>query len=285
MPCESAAAGLVALGAIRYRLTLAEANDALSHFERLESLAARLDRETYLRHQTIRGRFRLQRRDDRGVVWVRQEQKTVTDRFSSNGPPAIAIHAGNANEWRLEQEAPVETVHGSGIPHRRLYEALIADAPPLLELNLARSDSAICLAGRVAGESVSRSSCAAIRFECESSVADLAELLTVRSWSPDSVSRITFFNCRTRQLDRRSGFTGLVVADGDSAFLRAIDAPEFKDSDVVGVVHRAVDRDRLELVGTKLADLSQWYTSDADILNRLPPPMGITVAVLQRRRS
>jgi hypothetical protein len=81
------------------------------------------------------------------------------------------------------------------------------------------------------------------------------------------------------------GFTGLVVADGDSAFLRAIDPPDFKDSDVVGVVHRAVGRDRLELIGTKLADLSQWYASDADILSRLPPPVGITVAVLQQRPS
>jgi len=285
MPCESAAAGLVALGAIRCRLTLAEANDALSHFERIERLAARRDGESYVRHRTLRGRFRLQGRDARGFVWVRQEQKTVADRFSSNGPPAIAVHAGNANEWRLEHEAPVETVHGSGIPYRHFYEALIEGAPTLLELNLSRSDSAICLAGRVTGESVSRSAFSAVRLECQNSVADIAELLTVRSWSPDSVSRITFFNSRTRQLDRRAGFTSLVVADGDSAFLRAIDAPEFKDSDVVGVVHRAVDRDRLELIGTKLADLSQWYTSDADILSRLPPPLGITVAVLQRRQS
>ena len=285
LPCESAAAGLVALGAIRYRLTLADANDALSHFERIERLAARRDGETYVRHQTVRGRFRLQGRDARGLVWVRQEQKTIADRFSSNGPPAIAIHAGNANEWRLEREAPVETVHGSGISHRGFYDALIEGAPTLLELNLSRSDSSICLAGRVAGESVSRSAFSAIRLEYENRVADISELLTVHSWSPGTVSRITFFNSRTRQLDRKAGFTSLVVADGDSAFLRAVDAPEFKDSDVVGVVHRAVDRDRLELIGAKLADLSQWYTSDADTLHRLPPPMGITAAVLQRRQS
>src|ERR1700693_5478176 len=36
MPCESAGAGLVTLGAIRRRLTLDDANDALSHFERIE---------------------------------------------------------------------------------------------------------------------------------------------------------------------------------------------------------------------------------------------------------
>jgi hypothetical protein len=131
---------------------------------------------------------------------------------------------------------------------------------------------------------VSRSAFSALRLECEGQVVDLATLLTVHRWSPDTVSRVTFFNSRTRQLDRNTGFTSLVVADGDSAFLRAIDAPEFKQSDVVGVIHRAVERDRLESIGTKLGDLSQWYAPDAEMLDRISPtPPGITVSVLQRR--
>ena len=176
-------------------------------------------------------------------------------------------------------------VHGSGLPHPQFYEELIEDVAPPLEINLLRSDSAICPTCRVAGESVSRGAFSAIRLESRDRVADLAELLTVHRWSPDTVSRVTFFNSRTRQLDRNAGFTSLVVADGDSAFLRAIDTPEFKESDVVGVIHRTVERDRLELVGTKLADLSQWYVPDGDMLDRVPPPPGITVSVLQRRHA
>lgn len=286
MPCESAGAGLVALGAIRYRLTLPEANDALSHFDRIERLAARGDGETSLRHQSMRGRFRLEGRDPRGLVWVRQEQRTPADRFNSSGPPRVAIHAGNANEWRLEREGPTETVLGSALLHRRFYEGLIDGAAPPLDINLARSDSAICLAGRVAGESVSRGSFSAIRLECHDRVADLTELLTVHSWSPETVSRITFFNSRTRQLDRDTGFTSLVVADGDAAFLRVLDAPGFKESDVIGVIHRGIERDRLESIGTKLADLSQWYVADAETLDRVStPPPGITLSVLQRRQA
>ncbi len=74
---------------------------------------------------------------------------------------------------------------------------------------------------------------------------------------------------------------------GDTAFLRAIDAPEFRDSDVVGVIHRTVERDRLESIGTKLADLSQqWYAPDAEMLDRISPaPTGITVLVLKRRQA
>jgi hypothetical protein len=286
MPCESAGAGLVTLGAIRYRLTLADANDALSHFERIERLAARQDGETFLRHQSMKGRFRLDGKDQRGFVWVRQEQRGGADRSGQSGPPRIAIHAGNAAEWRLEKEAPAETVHGAGLPHRRFYEELIDGAAAPLETNLARSDSATCLAGRVAGESLSRAAFSAIRLECCNHTADLAELLTVHRWSPDTVSRVTFFNSRTRQLDRDTGSTSLVVADGDSAFLRAVDAPEFKQSDVIGVIHRAVERDRLESIGTKLAGLSQWYVADAEMLDRIsPPPPGITVSVMQRRQA
>ena len=285
MPCESTGAGLVTLGAIRYRLTLAEANDALSHFERIQALAVRQDNETCLRHQSMKGRFRLDGKDQRGLVWARQQQTTAADRFTGNGPPRVAIHAGNANEWRLEEEAPAETVRGSGLPYRRFYEELIEGAALPLESNLARSDSAICFAGRLTGESASRSALSAIRLECHDHVADLAELLTVHRWSPDTVSRVTFLNSRTRQLDRNTGITSLVVADGDSAFLRAIDAREFRQSDVVGVIHRTVERERLESIGTRLADLSQWYVPDGKTLNPIPPPRGITVSVLQGRQA
>jgi hypothetical protein len=49
------------------------------------------------------------------------------------------------------------------------------------------------------------------------------------------------------------------------------------------VIHRAVERDRLELIGTKLTDMSQWYVSDQEMLDRTSAPAGITASVLQRR--
>jgi hypothetical protein len=125
-----------------------------------------------------------------------------------------------------------------------------------------------------------------VRFACGESEADLSELLTVHSWSPGTVSRVTFFNSRTQHLDRSVGFTSLVVADGDTAFLRALDAPEFARSDIIGVIHRTIERDRLEAIGTKLADLAQWYVADAEAFNRVStPPAGITISVLQRRQA
>jgi hypothetical protein len=41
MPCDSAAAGLIALGAMRRRLELDDANDLTAHFQRIRALALR----------------------------------------------------------------------------------------------------------------------------------------------------------------------------------------------------------------------------------------------------
>jgi hypothetical protein len=286
MPCESAGAGLVALGAIRRRLALPDASDSLSHFQRIEKLAGRCDNETFLRHDTMKGRFRLDGKDLRGLVWARRVPSAAGDPFTQDGLPRVALLPHHAGHWRLEREAPTEALQGAGLPYEPHYTDLVDGAAAPLPSNLAQSDSAICLAGRVAGESVSRNAFAAIRLECAGQVADLTQLLTVHRWSPDTVSRVTFFNSRTGQLDRNTGSTDLVVADGDSAFLKALDADAFGGSDVLGVIHRAVERDRLESVSTKLGNLSQWFAPDDDIAAALAPlPTGITVLTLMRRAS
>jgi hypothetical protein len=285
MPCESAGAGLVALGAVRYRLTLADASDPLSHFERLHRIAATQECSTLLRHRSRRGRWYLVRKDCSDSILAMKAQDQAADGLARSGPDLIAILEANAAEWIPEGEPPAETVRGAGLPHRRFYEELFEGVAPPLDINLARSDSAICLAGRVTGEPATRAAFSAIRFACGERVANLTDLLTVYSWSSGTVSRITFFNSRTRQLDRDTGFNRLVVADGDVAFLRALDAPEFEQSDVIGVINRAIERDRLESIGTKLADRAQWYVADTDALDRAStPPTGITISIMQRRQ-
>ena len=59
MPCDSAGAGLLALGAMRRRLALADANDLQSHFQRIERLAIQGAVQTVLRHEKDRGRSSL----------------------------------------------------------------------------------------------------------------------------------------------------------------------------------------------------------------------------------
>jgi hypothetical protein len=273
MPCESAAAGLLALGAIRLRLSVAGANDMNSHYQRIEQLAAKNEFGTFLRNDKYKGRFRLEGKDRAGVIWVRNETKAVR----------IGIFPLNACEWRLDGEAPVTTVGGAALPHTNIYEEFLS-APPTLRSNFMRSDSAICLAGRAAGESISKAQFSGIRFQSHGRSVDLSTLITVQSWSPGTVSRLTFFNTRTGVLDRKTGLTRLVITDGDSAFLKALEAKEFQSSDVLGVVHRVVERERLESVGIKIAGLAQWYIADSDRQDCMSPaPCGITFTALRRR--
>jgi hypothetical protein len=94
---------------------------------------------------------------------------------------------------------------------------------------------------------------------------------------------MTLYNARTEEIDRPST-PALIVADGDTAFLKIVGRSEFQDSDVVGVIHRTIERDRLEDVGNQMASLRQWYAEDSDLLACLPTlPRGITVSILKRR--
>ena len=284
MPCESAAAGLVALGAMRRRLALDDANDCLSHFQRIERLAMQVDEEIFLRHDGYKGRFRLEPKDDKGWVWVRQDTAGTSIGSRRNGPLRMVILPSRANEWRFDGEAPTQQVQGVELPCHRFYEVLVDGASAPIPSNFSKSDSGICIAGRVAGESISQTCFAAIRFKTGTEEADLTRLLTVQRWSPGTISRVAFFNTRTGQFDRNTGLTRLVVADGDGTFLRLVGAAEFKHSDLLGVIHRAVERDRLEAIGVKLNELAQWYTPDTDLITRLaPPPKGITISSLRQR--
>lgn len=288
MPCESAAAALVALGAIRRRLTLAQANDSALHYQRIERHATGPTNQqvgTFLRHNRHKGRFRLDGRDKNGLIWVRNETGGNSRVFSNHArlTTRFAILPVGACDWYFDGEAPVRTVQGAGLPNIEIYEALV-DHGAVVRSNLSQSDSAICLAGRVAGESVSKAAFEAVRFQQNGHSANLTKLLTVQAWSLGTISRVTFFNTRTHELDRNAGLTRLVVADGDTAFLRVLESTEFKAIDVMGVIHRTVERERLEAIGFKVAELQQWYTPDLGIQNCMPPaPPGITILVLRRK--
>jgi len=276
MPCDSAAVGLVALGAMRRRLELDGADDLGSHFQRIESLALKGDSDTLLRWRDQAGRYVLDGKDDDGMVWAKLVSSTRRIRRT--------ITRDTAADWRFDGEPPVRALAGDHLRHGQHYVELVEGAGVAIG-NLGLSDSAICLAGRVTGEVSTYEVLARVRFETKGCVADLAQLLTLHGCSPGSVSRVSFFNARTGQMDRVTP-ARLVVADGDASFLKVIDRPEFEQSDIIGVCHRIVDRDRLEQLGSRLAGLDQWYASDAESMGRLPAlPRGITVSMLRQRRG
>lgn len=288
MPCESAAAAVVALGAMLRRLTLTQANDLTSHYQRIDRHATSAAKElvpTFLRSSKYKGRFRLDGKDKDGVIWVRSEAAASSHAFSSYQrlKKGFAILPQSACDWYFDGEGPVQALQGAEPAYAELYQALLEDGA-VIKSNLRQSDSSICLAGRVAGGSVSKAIFEAVRFKQGSFSADLSELLTVQDWSPGTISRVSFFNTRTHQLDRNTGLTRLVIADGDAAFLRVLERTEFKSSDVLGVIHRTVDRERLEALGFKIAELQQWYSPELGMQGGMPPPPpGITILLLRRK--
>jgi hypothetical protein len=231
-----------------------------------------------LRRRNHPGRYVLDGKDDAGVMWAKLDSPTKRVRFT--------ISRRTANEWHVDGEAPVETSAGSPIPYTQHYGGLVEGGGVIVSSNLVRSDSHVCLAGRIAGESETRSTLAAVRMTANGCVADLAELLTVHGWTPGSVSRVSFFNARTGRIDRATRPPAFLVADGESSLLRVLERVEFEQSDVVGVVHRAVDRATAEELGSKLAALGQWYTRDREGIADLPrPPRGVEVSILKRAET
>ncbi|MGD9932847.1 MAG: hypothetical protein AB7T37_03930 [Dehalococcoidia bacterium] len=279
MPCDSPGAALVALGALRWRMSQENADDLHSHLERLRQLGRRGATDVVLRHDVHKGRFLFDKVDAAGRVWVRRD----TGKASSHKPPLrMAILPERATSWTFGGEPPVQVIDGDEIPYRPIYNRLVEGLDACLDSNLKRSDSGVCLAGRMMGAAASRAVASSIRLRSDGCDVGLDQLLTVHAWLPNRVSRVTFFNSRMAQLDRPASRPLVVAADGDHAFLTAWDNHAFRHSDVVGVMHRTIERDRLEAIAVKLAHLKQWYVADTTLVEALEaPPHGISFISLK----
>jgi len=275
MPCDSAAAGLIVLGAMRRCLELDDANDVGSHYQRLLELAHKRPNGVSLRHATLPGCFVFDGFDPNRNPMVKQPRSKSSRR--------INIPRASAMDWRINGEAPVAVRNGQQVPNSQFYAHLVKQGGNIRPSNLSESHSQICLAGRGVGAAPTRGCMADIRFRVDGCEANLSQLLTVQRWMPGTISRVNFYNARTEEFDRQAGRPQVVIADGDASFLRVVDGKGFEHSDVVGVIHRTMERDRLEAVGTKVRSLRQWYDRDGAILNGLPErPRGIGIAVLRR---
>lgn len=296
MPCDSAGAGLVALGAIIRDLTSPNANDVDGHYNALRRYAYQYltscrpcDTRCYPQSKgcgytsEASGRVRYKGKK----IWEVADKTNLADGsiwFYRDPKQWQWLNPKYATEWQLDGEPPPQLINQSKALSEQAYDSIV-DGASIVYNNLQRSFSALCLAGRIAGKTASQTAYSSIRFRVREVEYGLQDLLTVHGWNKDSeVSRITFFNPRTQQLDRSAYAPALVVADGDASFLRVLDYPEFQRSDIIGVINRAIERDNLEAVGNRMLGLRQWYSEDIELLDRLPiAPKGINVAIIRRR--
>jgi len=275
MPCDSPGAALLALGAMRRRLSNTDANEIASHFGRIRASARPGAPPTTLRWaQKKRSRFLLDSVDERGLLWAKEVD-------SSSGLRKI-ITERQALDWSFDGEPPVQVVPGARLPWQDFYEEFSPRSEAVHAENLGRSDGGVCLAGRATGQAATRRTASSIKFRLGERIADVGQLLSVSGWSENAVSRVSFFNCRTNEVDRSSTPPGIVIADGDISLLKTIDHKVFEGSDVIGVFHRILERDRLEALGQRLTDLRQWYEPDVAAHAEARPPHGIRISVLRR---
>ena len=301
MPCDSAAAGLVTLGAMIRDLSDPQANDVDGHYDRLLQYARQFlmdcrpcelkcnpqaakcghsKEATGLLRSPLLPRATVAISEEtnfeaRQIAWIqhhgRRNQCLVRP---------LSQHTVN---YHIDGEPPPEWNSADGELPARRYEHFVHAAPFHAD-NLRKSYSGLCLAGRTGGGNASREVCASVRFRDGTGELGLEDLLTVHGWSESNISRVAFFNARTGEFDRSAAAPRLAVADGDASFLRVAGQSEFQRSDVIGVIHRTMERDRLEALGNKMNALRQWYVQDEDMLLGLPGvPRGMSISILRRR--
>ena len=297
MPCDSPAAGLISLGVMLRDLGNTTANDIDAHYDALLRYAKQFLLDCH----------------SCGLSQCDPREKRCGHSKKANGKVRSAVHArdsaiisketifedrklawrdgsvvtwptvSGALRWHIDGEPPTQVRENNGALADSAYTEFVPGARILPE-NLRRSFSGLCLAGRVTGEARTQELCASIRFRIRDVDHRLDDLLTVHGWSSSEVSRVAFFNARTERLDRTNESPALVVADGGDSFLKISGTSTFQRSDLIGVIHRTSERDRLEALGEKMTALRQWYVQDEDMLCGLPAiPHGLSISILRRR--
>lgn len=299
MPCDSQAAALISLGAVVRDLGDPQANDLDAHYNRLLNYARQFLKHCKhcdvpchpkvkqcgytkqstgrLRSPLLRGTVEISEQTDfdaRELKWIQ--------RSGRNGICTVVRKPEHLKDYHIEDEPPCEWNEAAGDLPRWPYEAMIEELT-IIPDNLRRSFSGLCFAGRITGEKTTQEVCEQVRLGDTNCAYSLRQLLAIHGWSDFRISRMAYFNPRTRKIDRKVVPPSLVVADGDIAFLQAVDQADFQSSDIVGVVHRTMERDRLEAVGLKMQP-DHWLAPDTNMLCELPSqPKGISIAILKSR--
>lgn len=297
MPCDSAAAGLIALGALIRDLHNPGANDLDGHYNALLRYA-----HQYLescRQCTLRCRP-----EEKGcgysaeaTGWVRNWKQEQPKRYKISEKTNLAekqlIYAINngtwwqtprdSTNWQIDGEPALQLPDNDVALDKGIYDR-ITDGNLIAPENLRRSYSGLCLAGRVTGKAASHAAFECAHLRDGNRAYCLTGLLTIHEWSQGSVSRMSFYNPRTEHFDHYTSTPSLTIVDGDKTFLKILGRPEFQRSDIVAVIHRVMEREDLEALGNRIQSLRQWYRDDPEVLRGLPSiPQGISVTVVTRR--
>lgn len=305
-PCDSAAAGLVVLGALISDLERSDANDADSHLDHLLTYA-----QQHIKycnactlpkckpeikgcgfHVKASGRLRSNKKPKFRYVSSKtdfEKRQLVLEYPNPPGELGNCIHYlvnNDVLDFYIDGEPPVVTSKSDRSLADRPYDSIV-EGSKIKSENLFRSYSGLCFAGRSAGEAETKRVCSTVRFKDETGEYLLDDLMAVNSWSSKgSISRTSFYNCRNKTLDYSVSSPALVVADGTTSLLEVLNKQEFQKSDVICVFKRDGENSSYSDLCNKVSTLKQWYFVDfeLDLFYLLPDvPKGINLVVLKQR--
>lgn len=301
MPCESEAAGIISLGALRSDLERTTANHLDTHFDHLlqachERVTVHMRRVDYPEELSwdvrkavddTRWRFVAYDGERDAIVLESATHRPVVKRNGKsipnpNGACSSYIMRDNAFGWQL-RDCPLPQLPPEG---KALEPTAYSNLPGcfghILEENLTRSYDGLVLVGQgAARDSAYMQKFYTVGFVSADRQLPLGDLLTLHHGERNYIRRLRFLNERAHH-GAGVQTARLVVADGISALLCA--EKLFPTSDIVGVCSRDASVEAVLQLKVWLNDIVRYYT-DAETSHYLSGemPAGMLLRVLQRR--
>lgn len=301
MPCDSEAAGLITLGALRRDLEHASANHMDTHFDlllrschertraRIHSEASKEEAGWDVRHVVDDTCWRfvdyhneldaIVLEDARHRPLIKRKGKSIPNQ---NGACSRYLLRSHAAEWQLRDFPLPQMAPGEKGLEMSDYIDLPGCTGPIAEANLSRSYEGLVLVGSGAARD---SSYMQKFYTTGFAIADrklpLGNLLTLHHNERKYIQRMRFLNTHS-QHNKAVYPAKLVVADGIQALLSA--EKLFSDSDIIGVCNRDAPVEAILQLKDFLNDKVRYY-SDLDISGCLSGemPAGMLLRVLQRK--
>jgi hypothetical protein len=283
MPCESAAAGLVAVGAVARRLAVPGASD-------IEN-CARLMRERFERGEHVKYRYRTpQSKMYRGTFAITDwgtNGMVIFQRLEDKSLHQVSTPVHNLSLWH-EMGTPITQVGnvGGGLRHLAIYSRIAGPDCEVIREQLGQTESCVCLGAHVQGAAATQDMFAETRLCVDSEQATIADLTSIASWNEARVSRMVVVNSRTGECDRELVSPRLLVVHGERALQRLVDNDRFSGADVVCVFDSMMERDRMEELNQWLDTRRQWFSAKSrDGIGECvgPVPVGMAVQWLVER--
>jgi len=289
MPCESAAAAMVALGALRKDLEDGNANNLDGHFDYLKKLRDSLtveekDESILIDNDGFFWKFENDSSNEEIRIkpanykeYIKRKGRIIPN---PNGPPSKILFSHNSYKVRLKTDPIVEVNDQGKTLSKDDYKLVPACMGKMIEDNLSKSYQGLLFVGKASGkDSQYVRNLYDIHFKDNNSSVSLGKLLTLHHNNETPIARLKF--CNNSELKNQSQGHYLVVADGVNAFCDSLQF--FKQSDVIGVCARDSSVESAENLLNEIAKKQRYYTDQNNSAMSELSSKSVSIRILEKR--